>query len=158
MRIIAIDPGFERVGIAIIEKMAREKETVVHSECFKTSATLPLAERLALIGDKIKTSIGEHTPGALAVESLFFTKNQTSGIAVAEARGVILAEAARQGLRVYEYTPNQIKLAVTGHGGADKKQVMYMVEKLVHLPKKIISDDEMDAVATGLTCFAIERF
>ena len=158
MRIIAIDPGFERVGIAIIEKKKNVKEEVLFSECFKTSAKLSLAERLALIGKEIAAMIKEYEPERMAVESLFFMeKNRKSAIAVAEARGVIIYEGASAGLPIYEYTPMQVKVAVTGHGSADKKQVIFMTEKLVTMPKKVSSDDEMDAIAIGLTCLAIEH-
>ena len=157
MKIIAIDPGYERVGIAIVEKGKDGKEMMLFSECFKTSAKLALSERLALIGMKIAETIQTYAPERMAIESLFFTSNQKTAIAVAEARGVILYEGARAGLRIHEYTPMQIKVAVTGHGKADKQQVMFMTEKLVSLVKKVTSDDEMDAIAIGLTCLACER-
>jgi crossover junction endodeoxyribonuclease RuvC len=158
MRIIAIDPGFERVGIAIVEKEQGKKETVVFSECFKTAKTLSLPERLTLIGKEITSIIEEYKPERMAIESLFFMeKNRKSAIAVAEARGVILYEGAKANLPIYEYTPMQIKVAVTGHGASDKKQVIFMTEKLVTLEKKVSSDDEMDAIAIGVTCLASER-
>ena len=114
MRILGIDPGVERVGIAVIDKVAG-KEAYVFSECFKTSAKLSHAERLALIGAETARVIAEHAPEALAIEKLFFEKNTTTAMFVAEARGVIMYECARQGLKVYEYTPMEIKVAVTGY-------------------------------------------
>ncbi len=158
MRIIAIDPGYERLGIAVIEKLPRQKETLVYSDCFKTSAKLPHHERLGLIGAEIARIIGEYAPQALCLENLFFSSNKKSAITVAEARGVILYQAATNRLPVYEYGPGQIKVAVTGYGASDKEQVIAMVSRLIKIDKDIRHDDEYDAIAVGLTCFAIERF
>lgn len=154
MRILAIDPGLERVGIAIIDKERGSKEILVFSECFKTKASLPLSKRLSLIGLHINEIVIEYSPEALAIESLFFTTNQKTAMVVSQARGVIIYEGTKNNLPVYEYTPLQIKVAVTGYGKATKTQVNSMVQKLINIPKKISSDDEMDAVAIGLTCFA----
>ena len=157
MRIIAIDPGLERVGIAILDKERGGKETLVFSECFKTKSSLSLSERLNLIGGHLNETILEYRPEALAIESLFFTTNQKTAMVVSQARGVIIYEGAKNKLLIYEYTPLQIKVAVTGYGKATKTQVDSMVQKLITISKKIKSDDEMDAVAIGLTCFACIR-
>jgi crossover junction endodeoxyribonuclease RuvC len=157
MRIIAIDPGLERVGIAILDKERGSKETLVFSECFKTKSSLSLPERLNLIGVHLNEIILEYKPEALAIESLFFTTNQKTAMVVSQARGVIIYEGAKNNLPIYEYTPLQIKVAVTGYGKATKTQVDSMVQKLIIISKKIKSDDEMDAVAIGLTCFACIR-
>lgn len=156
MRILGIDPGVERVGIAVIEKVGG-KETYIFSECFKTSAKLTHAERLALIGEEVARVVAEHAPQALAIEKLFFEKNTTTAMYVAEARGVIMYECARQGLRAYEYTPMEIKVAVTGYGKSDKTAIMQMVPRLIRLPERKMIDDEVDAIAAALTCFAHER-
>lgn len=153
-RILAIDPGLERVGIAIIDKKQREKEILIFSECFKTKASLPFPERLRLIGLHINEIILEYKPEILAIESLFFTTNQKTAMVVSQARGVIIYEGIKNNLLIHEYTPLQIKVAVTGYGKATKTQVNSMVQKLINIPKKITSDDEMDAIAIGLTCFA----
>ncbi|MFA6095720.1 MAG: crossover junction endodeoxyribonuclease RuvC [Candidatus Paceibacterota bacterium] len=157
MRIIAIDPGYERLGIAIIDKATGGKETLVFSECFETSRDLEHGERLALVGNRVREAIAEHEPGACAIETLFFAKNQKTATKVAEVRGVILAEATRGGLPVFEYTPMQVKVAVTGYGKSDKGQVTFMTKKLLRVDKDAL-DDEYDAMAVGLTCFARERF
>lgn len=157
MRILAIDPGFERVGLAVLEKAARGKETLIYSECFKTKSSLPFPERLRFIGEKVRAVVKKFSPAALAVEKLYFEKNTKTALGVSEARGVIVYEAARVGLAVREYTPLQIKVAVTGYGRATKAEVNRMVGKLIVLPKKISSDDEMDAIACGLTCLAHQR-
>ncbi|HVT75144.1 MAG TPA: crossover junction endodeoxyribonuclease RuvC [Candidatus Paceibacterota bacterium] len=158
MRILAIDPGYERLGIAVIEKNPREKEILVYSDCFKTDKRLPHAERLGLISAEIERVTAESKPGGLAIETLFFSTNAKTAISVAEARGAILAVAARAGLSIYEYGPGQIKAAVTGHGQSDKDQIIAMIPRLIRVDKDIKHDDEYDAIAVGLTCFATERF
>lgn len=157
MKIISIDPGYERLGIAIIEKSKNQKETLVFSECFKTSSKLPHNERLALIGDRISEIIKKHKPEQLATEKLFFAGNQKTALLVSEARGVILYTCTEKGLDVFEYRPNEIKIAITGYGAAQKKQMMDMTRKLIKIDSKINSDDEMDAIAIGLTHLAINR-
>ncbi|OGI69069.1 hypothetical protein A3A09_02885 [Candidatus Nomurabacteria bacterium RIFCSPLOWO2_01_FULL_42_20] len=165
MKIIAIDPGYERVGIAILEK-----DCVVFSECFKTGAKLDFSKRLGLIGKEIYTVIKKFKPDAMAIETLYFTTNQKTAMGVAEARGVIVYEAQKAGLKIFEYTPLQIKIAVTSYGKSDKKAVMAMVKKLIKIENKsrasmdgtrhdsAESDDELDAIAVGLTCLAHEKF
>jgi len=178
MRIISIDPGYERLGIAVLEKEKKNKqplkassgghtttahsgyrmtETLVFSECFKTSNKLSHHERLTLIGNKIKDVIEKYEPKALATEKLFFSGNQKTAMQVSEARGVILYTGSSLGLDVFEYTPNDVKIAVTGYGRAEKHQVMDMVRKLITIDSKTNSDDELDAIAIGLTHFAIQR-
>lgn len=158
MKIISIDPGYERLGVAVIEKNLREKERLLYSDCFKTSPKLSHAKRLALIGGEVGRVIDEYDAEGMSIETLFFSTNTKTAMGVAEARGVIVYEAAKRGLPVYEYGPGQIKAAVTGHGKSDKKQVMSMVPRLIRIEKDIKHDDEYDAIAVGLTCFATERF
>lgn len=157
MRIISIDPGYERVGIAIIEKEDGQKESLVYSDCFKTSSKLPLTERLFLIGQEIDKIIKEYNTKALAIETLFFTNNQKTVMGVSEARGVIMYQAMLNKIPVFEYTPLQIKIAVTGYGKSDKKQVTDMVTRLIRIEKEIKHDDEYDAIAVGLTHLASHR-
>ena len=157
MRIISIDPGYERLGLAIIEKSPKQKEILVFSECFKTSAKLPHHERLSLIGNRIKEVIKKYKPEQLATEKLFFSGNQKTAMLVAEARGVILYSGSSLGLDVFEYTPGDIKIAITGYGRSEKRQIIDMVKKLIVVTSKTNSDDEFDAIAIGLTHFAIHR-
>lgn len=157
MKIISIDPGYERLGLAIIEKEKNQREVLLFSECFKTSAKLPHHERLALIGDRIKEVIKKWKPEQLATEKLFFAGNQKTALLVAEARGVILYTGSSLGLEIFEYRPNEIKIAITGYGSAEKKQMMDMTRKLIKIDSKTNSDDELDAIAIGLTHFAINR-
>ncbi|AKM83953.1 TPA: crossover junction endodeoxyribonuclease RuvC [Candidatus Campbellbacteria bacterium] len=157
MKIISIDPGYERVGIAIIEKEGGQKEKLIYSDCFKTSPKLPLTERLFLIGQEINKIIREYGAKALAIETLFFTNNQKTVMGVSEARGVIMYQAMLNKIPVFEYTPLQIKIAVTGYGKSDKKQVTDMVLRLIKIEKEIKHDDEYDAIAVGLTHLASHR-
>jgi crossover junction endodeoxyribonuclease RuvC len=155
MRILGIDPGFERLGIAILEKNVHDrKERVLFSECFKTSATLDFSERLALIGDKVRGIISAYTPDVLSIETLFLTTNQKTVMRVSEARGVVLYEATKAGLRIFEASPPAIKMATTGYGKATKEEIIKMVHLLVDMDKSKKSDDELDAVAIALTAFA----
>lgn len=157
MKIISIDPGYERLGIAILEKEKKQKEILVYSECFKTSAKIAHHKRLSLIGEKIKNIIKKYKPEALATEKLFFSGNQKTAMLVAEARGVILFTASSIGLDIYEYSPADVKIAVTGYGRSEKNQVISMVKKLICTPNGKNSDDEFDAIAIGLTHFAIHK-
>ena len=154
MRILGIDPGFERLGIAIVEKEKNTKEVVVFSECFKTSAKLKFEERLVLIGAEVKNIIKKYKPDVLAIETLFLTTNQKTVMHVAEARGVVLYEAANAGLKIFEASPPQIKTATTGYGKATKDQIIKMVKLLVKVDAAKKSDDEMDAIAVALTGLA----
>jgi crossover junction endodeoxyribonuclease RuvC len=168
MRILGIDPGFERLGIAILEKeKGDKKERVLFSECFKTSAKLEFSERLNLIGKRIKEIITEYKPEVLAIETLFSNTNQKTVMKVAEARGVVIYEASNKKLKIFEASPPQIKMATTGYGASDKTQVMKMVKMLVEIDNSkrralkdgarhefANSDDEMDAIAIALTAFA----
>lgn len=155
MRILGIDPGFERLGIAVLEKTPGDKrERVLFSECFKTSAKLDFGERLNLLGKEVREVIKKYTPEALSIETLFLTTNQKTVMRVAEARGVVLYEAAMAGLRIFEASPPQIKIATTGYGKSDKSQIIKMVKMLVEIDDSKKSDDELDAIAIAITGLA----
>jgi crossover junction endodeoxyribonuclease RuvC len=141
---MAIDPGYDRVGIAIFTGL-----TLTHSECF-TPPPGEFPERLQAVHHHIVELIKTYSPVSVALETLFFTKNQKTAMKVAEARGVIVLAAAQSGLRVVEYSPQAVKIAVTGSGNADKDGVMRMVDRLVPLAKKKRHDDEYDAIALGI--------
>ena len=159
MRILGIDPGYERLGIAILEKNKNErKEKVIFSECFKTSAKLEFSERLNLIGEEVKKIIKKYHPEVLAIETLFLNTNQKTVMRVAEARGVVIYEAAQAGLKIFEASPPQIKIATTGYGRSDKTQIIKMVKMLIKIDNSKTSDDELDAIAIALTAFAHLRF
>lgn len=153
MKVLAIDPGFGRIGIAVIEKIGAT-ETLLFSECFETESKQDFYVRIHLLGTHIKETIKLYGPEMLAIENLFIEKNQKTAMRVSEARGVIIYEAICGGLKVFEYTPLQIKTALTGYGKATKEQVAFMVGKILKLDTKHKIDDELDAIAIGLTHFA----
>jgi crossover junction endodeoxyribonuclease RuvC len=157
MKVLGIDPGFERLGISVIEKEKGSKEVLLFSECFRTSKDLPFYERLSAIGEELEMIIKKYKPDLLSIETLFIETNQKTAMRVSEVRGVIIYIAARHGMRICEYTPLQIKIAVTGYGKADKKSVMMMVPKLVIIEEKKMLDDELDAIAVALTAIAHEK-
>ncbi|MDP3763891.1 MAG: crossover junction endodeoxyribonuclease RuvC [bacterium] len=150
--ILAIDPGFDRIGLAVM-KLERDKPKLLFSQCLETDAKKARSERLLTIGQGVKKVIKKWKPKSLAIETLFFNTNITSAIGVAEARGIIIYEATQTGMEIFEYSPQAIKIAVTGYGKADKKQMAMMVKKLVDLLKKSSKrlDDEVDAIALGIT-------
>ncbi len=152
-RVLGVDPGFDRLGIAILEK-----DGVLFSTCVETSRKLSHHARLLEIGEALRKIIGEWEPSCLAIESLLFNQNVGSALKVAEARGIILYEAARAELEVYEYSPQAVKIAVTGYGKADKKQVESMARKLVKLGDGKKLDDEIDAIALGITHIATKKY
>jgi crossover junction endodeoxyribonuclease RuvC len=162
MRVLALDPGYERLGIAVLEKIAGDrkcgKELLIFSECFQTLKKSPFTDRLHAIGVELRKIIKEYSPDAVAIESLFFTNNQKTAMHVAEVRGVIMYEAMNHQLQFAEYTPGQIKIAVTGDGHADKRQIFSMVTRLVKIDKEIKYDDEYDAIAIGITFLANKSY
>lgn len=151
-RVLAVDPGYDRLGVAVIEGDP-SRPICVWSDVVLPPKGLREA-RLAVVFAAIQGAIEEYEPTVLALESLFFTKNQTTGIGVAEARGAVLAAAGLANLPVLEFSPQQVKLAVTGYGNADKKAVMLMVPKLISLPEKKRLDDEFDAIALGIAALS----
>lgn len=155
-RVLAIDPGYDRLGFAVLERV-NGKETVLISGCITTDRKASAELRLKEIGEMLQEIISENKPEALSIEKLFFNQNVTTALKVAEARGVVLYEAARAGLAICEYSPQDVKIAVTGYGKASKADVEKMIEKLVKLPTKKRLDDELDAVALGITHLAIQR-
>jgi crossover junction endodeoxyribonuclease RuvC len=122
MRIVAIDPGYDRCGVAVLEKTNTSSPLYVTSLCIETSTDKKLHERIADIVTALEEIILEYQPTQCAIEKLFFTNNQKTAMGVSEARGALMNAAHRHGLAVYEYTPNEIKVAVTGSGKADKTQ------------------------------------
>jgi crossover junction endodeoxyribonuclease RuvC len=152
MRILAIDPGYDRLGIAVVEGDP-SRPTYIWSTCVTPPKGEP-AERLAAVQRAVEEAIQEYAPDLLAIESLFFSVNKKSALGVAEARGAILAAAGKAGLPVREYSPQQVKLSVTGYGAADKNAVMQMIPRLITLPEGPRLDDELDAIAVGIAGLA----
>ncbi len=149
MIILGIDPGYAIVGFGVIEK-SRNGCKILDYGAITTPKTMSLPLRLKRIRSGMMQLIEKYKPDVVSVEELFFTKNVTTGIAVAEARGVILECAVSEVKELYEYTPNQIKQALTGTGKAEKKQVQYMVKAILNLKEIPKPDDAADAVAVAL--------
>lgn len=152
MRILAIDPGYDRLGIAVIEG---DPSRPIHiwSDC-----VLPTKgsseKRLAEVSATISKAVTKYAPDALGIETLFFSTNVKTALGVAEARGAVLAAAGLASIPIIECTPQQVKLAVTGYGNADKKAISQMVPRLIKLPEKKRLDDEFDAIAVGISALA----
>lgn len=157
MKILSIDPGYERLGIAILDNSNNKNVNLIFSECFHTSAKEGHPQRLSYIQKRIEEVIEEYSPTALAIEGLFFSVNKRTAMKVSEARGVIISSAKKAGLEVFEYNPQEIKVAVGGDGRCDKKAIIRMVPLLVKMDDRKRLDDEYDAIACGLTHFAIQR-
>ncbi len=149
MRVLGIDPGVATVGFAVLDAQPAVQRLVTCG-VITTPAGLRLSARLLQIERDMRDLIARFSPEAMAVEELFFSKNVTTGIAVAHARGVILLTAEREGIPVWEYKPMQVKQAVTGYGGAEKRQVMEMTRRLLKLREVPRPDDAADAVAIAL--------
>lgn len=153
MRILGIDPGYDRLGIAVIEGDS-SRPTLIMSCCVQPKKGVR-EDRLAEVSKAISTAIAKYAPDALAIETLFFSVNKKTALGVAEARGAILAAAGITGLPVIECSPQQVKLAVTGYGGSQKSAVASMIPRLLTLSEKKRYDDELDAIAIGITALAM---
>ncbi len=156
MRAIAIDPGYGRCGIAVLEKEQGTPRLIV-STCIETSASLPFSERLAQVVAACEALVHEHAPDTLVLEKLYFSNNQKTAMQVAEVRGALIGLAARHALTLAEYTPGEVKSAIAGSGRADKAQIAKMIHLLVRVEQPIRLDDEYDAIAVGLTHLARVR-
>jgi len=151
MIILGIDPGFDRMGWAILEKKLG-KEKLISSGCLITKRSLLYGERIFGLGQELEKIIKCFKPDIVAVEQLFFFKNQKTALKVSEARGMVLYIVASKNISVYELTPLQIKMALTGYGRAEKQQVQKMVMNILKLKKKPKYDDEIDAIACAMSC------
>lgn len=158
MRILSIDPGYERLGVAILEKEVSKKEILLFSNCLRTSPKDDFETRLLYIGTEIERIIQEYKPTALSIENLFISNNQKTAMRVSEVRGALLYICKKYNLMIKEFTPLQVKLAVTGDGKSSKDQIIKMVKLLIKNIKNGALDDEYDAIALGITFFAYTRF
>jgi len=161
--IMGIDPGIERLGIAIVKKntnppQGEPKEKIIFSECFKTPKTLPTEKRLAMIYEKITSVIQEHKPNIAIIEKIFFTVNQKTAIIVAESRGVVLSAIGKEEINVMELSPTEIKESITGNGNAKKEDIARMLPKIINIPNNTMQDDELDAIASALAGSAKLRY
>ena len=149
MVILGIDPGVATIGFGII-RAERGKNTLIQYGVITTPPGIPLSERLVQIYNDMEQLIDTFKPDEMAVEELFFSKNITTGIAVAHGRGVILLAAEKLGVPVFEYTPMQVKQSVVGYGKAEKKQVMLMTQRLLNMKEIPRPDDAADALALAI--------
>ena len=148
---MGIDPGTAATGFGFIKKLP-DKLKIIDYGCIRTEAKFSTAERLKKIDQQLTKLIRKYKPERIAVEDIFFFKNLKTAVKVSQARGVILARAAQPKVSVIEYTPLQIKQAVTGYGRADKKQVQKMVQVILNLKEIPQPDDAADALATAICC------
>jgi crossover junction endodeoxyribonuclease RuvC len=158
MRIIAIDPGYDRCGVAVLEKIPKQKERVVFSTCIQTSKNDEFIVRLHTVADLVRGIVEDYAPQHMVLEKLFFNTNQKTAINVAKVCGSLTEVGIHAGCELFEYTPLQVKSAVGGSGRALKSDVTRMIPLLVSLPplppKAKRLDDEFDAIAIGLTHLA----
>ncbi len=156
MIVIGIDPGLAIIGFGVIRKEENNIIPVSYG-CIRTSPEKQIPERLLNIYTEINLLFEKYAPDAIAVEKLFFTKNVTNAMSVSEARGVILLASQQKNIPVFEYTPNQVKQAVTGSGRADKRQMQEMMKVLLRLNDIPQPDDAADALSIALCHIYIMR-
>ena len=149
--VLGIDPGTATTGYGLVRDLPDSSLQVVDYGTFVTPAGLPAPKRLSMLYHRLLEIVLLHHPDSAAVEKLFFQSNVKTAIAVGQARGVLLLALAESGLEVAEYTPNEVKQAVTGYGRADKKQVQEMVRVLLAMPHIPRPDDAADALAVAIT-------
>ena len=150
MRMMGIDPGIAIVGFGVVEKQGSQLRPVQYGS-IQTEAGLPVPLRLKQIFEAMQSLLATYRPEEMAVEKLFFNKNVTTAFTVGQARGVILLAAEMAAVPVYEYTPMQVKQAVTGYGGAEKKQIQEMTKRLLNLKETPKPDDVADALGIAIT-------
>lgn len=150
MIILGIDPGLATMGYGVIEAV-RGKQRLIQYGTVTTPAGEPMPLRLRAIYQGVSQLMEIYKPDEIAFEELFFSKNITTGMAVSAARGAALVAVAERNENIYEYTPMQIKQAITGYGGADKHQMQHMVKLLLHMEDIARPDDAADAIAAALT-------
>ena len=158
MIILGLDPGLATMGYGVIEKQKNDNTVAIDYGVVLTPKDESLPVRLAILEEGINNILNKFKPEEIAVEELFFSKNITTGIPVAHARGVMLLTCIKYCGRLYEYTPNQIKQSLTGYGKADKIQMQHVVTSLLHLSKIPRPDDAADALAVALCHAHTSRF
>ena len=150
MVVIGIDPGTAITGYGLIEEQNNQKIQLIDSGAIRTDAFLPQEKRLHKLYKSIRQILKTYRPTSGAVEMLFFQKNVRSALSVGQARGIVLLALAQENINVYEYNPLDVKVAVTGYGGAEKGQVQRMVQTILELPQIPEPDDVADAIAVAL--------
>lgn len=156
--VLGIDPGTATTGFGLVRDLNDGGLEMVEYGTIRTPAGEPAHKRLVILHQRLKEILLLHRPDSCAVEKLFFQRNVSTAIAVGQARGVILLAIAEAGLDVFEYTPNEVKQAVSGYGSAQKRQVQEMVRTLLALPEIPKPDDAADALAIAITHLNTRRF
>lgn len=149
MRILGLDPGFAITGYGIIDYVGTKLSAVEYGAIF-TESKQPFPKRLTQLGDDLTKILHQFNPDHIAIEELFFNTNTKTAIQVAQARGVLLYVSEKFGKPTFSYTPVQVKSSVCGHGGAEKHQVQYMVQKLLNIKEKPKPDDVADALGIAI--------
>ena len=157
MNILGIDPGYGRLGVAVVSLGSNGTITLVYAALIETPATQHIADRLWTAQQALAGIVMTYSPSAAGVETLYMAKNVKTAIGVAEARGAVLALLASHAVAILDIYPNQVKLALTGHGRAEKVQVRHMVERILSRPSGITQDDVMDAIAIAITAERLYR-
>lgn len=153
MRVISIDPGYDRLGVAVLE-LENDSEKLLYSTCLTTNKEDSLNDRIFQLGSEFTRLMNTYSPTSLGIETLFFNKNVKTALGVSQVRGVLIYLAKQKGCSVHEFGPQEIKIAVTGYGKSDKSAVIDMVKRLVPTAPSEGLDDEYDAIAVGITCLA----
>lgn len=157
--ILGIDPGYDRLGVAVLEKINKDQINILMTTCLESDRKQEINQRIFTLGEELEKIILKYSPTELAIEKLFFTTNQKTVMGVSEARGAIIYLAQKLELRIFEYTPLQIKVALTGYGKATKDQIYFMLQKVLKIKvenhKKL--DDEYDAIAVAYTQIVSEK-
>jgi len=158
MRTLGIDPGTATIGVGVVDELNDGSLQAVHHDVITTSPKSPMYERLQIVFSGISALVDEFQPDRAAVEELFFAKNVTTAITVAQGRGVILLALAEADMLITEYKPNEVKQAVAGYGGAKKPQMQEMVRMLLGLSEIPKPEDAADALAIAITDLHSARF
>jgi crossover junction endodeoxyribonuclease RuvC len=153
MRVLGVDPGYDRLGVAVLE-LHNGVEHLIYSHCIESNRTATLKDRLVFLGQAFAELLEIHQVDTLAIETLFFNQNQKTVMGVAQIRGILIYLAQTAGATVYEFGPQEVKVALTGYGKSDKKAVIDMVQRLIPEAPPNALDDEYDAIAVGVTCLA----
>ena len=152
--VFGVDPGIAITGIALVSE-EKGRQTLLHAQDITTSSGLPFPLRLLKLHEKLTSILRKYHPTVAALENLFFNTNAKTALIVGQARGVVQLVLAQNNIPVVEYTPLQVKMALTGYGRADKNQIQQMVKSILKLPKVLTPDDVADAAAIALThCFS----
>jgi len=156
--VLGIDPGTATTGYGLVRDLDDGSLEAVEYGIIQTPAGMPAHQRLSQLFHRLNEILALHRPDGCAVEKLFFQRNVSTAIAVGQARGVVMLSISEAGLEVAEYTPNEVKQAVAGYGGAGKKQVQEMVRVLLGLPEIPRPDDAADALAIAITHLNTQRY